>query len=194
MLAMSRSGTKSADMGLIVDRKQLCTALGASSSTVTGWERLGCPTERKGRGRGMKSLYDFDRVRAWLAETGRGSGLQALIRAGREPPATSTYVWTDRHRQALARAVALARLQWLKDRDMYYSDGALDECDVVDLGESFIECLARCFAEMDAGAGAALAALLIGRDDREHGLAEALAWAREAIPHFQSTTPSEKSS
>jgi hypothetical protein len=174
-------------MGLIVDRKQLCAAIGAASSTVSTWERLGCPTERKGRGRGMRTLYDFDRVRAWLAETGRGSGLQALIRA-REPPATtpatggSTDVWTDRHRQALARAVALARVDWLKNCDTYYPpDAVFDECDVADLGEFFIECLARCIAKTDAGAGAGLAALLIGRDDRQHDLADALAWAREKL-------------
>jgi hypothetical protein len=66
-------------LGLIVDREQLCSAMGVSDSTITDWEKKDMPTVRRGRGRGMKSLYDLDAVRAWCARTGYGHTTQALL-------------------------------------------------------------------------------------------------------------------
>jgi hypothetical protein len=76
-------------MGLILDREQLCDAFGVSDSAITLWEKKGMPVLRKGRGRGMKSLYNFDEVRSWCDQTGHGRGMQALLaRFSRvEPPA-----------------------------------------------------------------------------------------------------------
>jgi phage terminase Nu1 subunit (DNA packaging protein) len=65
-------------MGLILDREQLCAALGISDSAITAWEGKGLPTVRKGRGRGMRSLYDLDAVRAWCAHRGYGHSLKTL--------------------------------------------------------------------------------------------------------------------
>lgn len=59
-------------MALILDRQQLCKAVGVSDSAISAWEKKGMPTVRKGRGRGMKSLYDFDAVNAWRQENGYG--------------------------------------------------------------------------------------------------------------------------
>jgi hypothetical protein len=59
-------------MALILDRAQLCSALGVSDSTITAWEKKGMPALRKGRGRGMRSLYDFDQVNAWRQHNGYG--------------------------------------------------------------------------------------------------------------------------
>lgn len=75
-------------VGLIVDREQLCAAAGVSDSAITAWEKRGMPVVRKGRGRGIKSLYDLDEVRAWCNETGYGQTTQALLaRFSRgEPP------------------------------------------------------------------------------------------------------------
>jgi len=66
-------------LGLIVDRDQLCAALGISDSTIGAWEKKGMPVVRKGRGRGMKSLYSLDAVRAWCDSTGYGHSIQALL-------------------------------------------------------------------------------------------------------------------
>jgi hypothetical protein len=75
-------------MGLILDRAQLCEALGVSDSAISAWEKKGLPTVRRGRGRGMKSLYDLDQVRAWCADTGYGHSTSALLArfARAEPP------------------------------------------------------------------------------------------------------------
>lgn len=77
-------------MSLIMNRDQLCEALGVSDSAITAWEKKGMPTVRKGRGRGMRSLYDFDAVAAWQRETGYGHGVQALtarfLRTEPDPP------------------------------------------------------------------------------------------------------------
>lgn len=67
-------------MGLILDRTELAEALGVSQSAIGDWEKAGCPVKRKGRGQGIRSLYDFDQVRSWCAQTGRGAG-RALIAA-----------------------------------------------------------------------------------------------------------------
>jgi hypothetical protein len=79
-------------MGLIVHREQLCEALGVSDSAITDWEKKGMPVVRKGRGRGMRSLYDLDAVRAWCERTGYGHSIQALLaRFSRsEPPPAPT--------------------------------------------------------------------------------------------------------
>jgi hypothetical protein len=75
-------------MGLILDRVQLCEQMGVSDSALTAWEKKGMPTVRKGRGRGMKSLYDLAEVRAWCDRTGYGHSLQALVASfsRTEPP------------------------------------------------------------------------------------------------------------
>lgn len=59
-------------MALILDRARLCEAFGVSDSTVSAWEKKGMPALRKGRGRGMRSLYDYDQVNAWRREHGYG--------------------------------------------------------------------------------------------------------------------------
>ena len=75
-------------MGLIVDRVQLCAAMAVSDSSITAWEKRGLPVVRKGRGRGMKSLYDLDAVRAWCSETGYGNTTQAFLAQASRPDST----------------------------------------------------------------------------------------------------------
>lgn len=106
-------------MGLILDRQQLSEALGVSESAIGSWEKKGCPTRRKGRGRGMKSLYDFDAVHAWCKQTGHGCGIQTLIAAaGRAPGASPQAPAANRYPPSpalpLAGVIAGAMVDWLK--------------------------------------------------------------------------------
>ena len=73
-------------MGLLLDRPRLAEALGVSESAIGAWELKGLPVVRKGRGRGMRSLYDFDQVRKWCDDTGHGKGLQAALARRRRTP------------------------------------------------------------------------------------------------------------
>lgn len=82
-------------MALILTRSQLAEALGVSESTIGSWETKGCPTRRKGRGRGMKSLYDFDAVSAWCESTGHGAGLGALLKRNEQRAAAPAPVQTS---------------------------------------------------------------------------------------------------
>src|SRR5690348_5908829 len=104
-------------MGLIVDRAQLCAALRVSDSTISAWEGRGMPTVRKGRGRGMKSLYDLDAVREWCELTGYGNTDQALRAAliKPDPPALPP----PSQMQTSAPPPAVFHLPWGRALDGY---------------------------------------------------------------------------
>src|SRR5687767_7100753 len=101
---------------MLLDRQQLCEALGVSDSAISAWEKKGMPVVRKGRGRGQKSLYNFDAVSAWCKRTGAGLGVQAILarlrRAEESAAAEGSAGFDDR---LLAIALQRARVDAIKD-------------------------------------------------------------------------------
>lgn len=173
---------------MVVDRVQLCEALGVSDSAIGKWEGEGLPVLQKGRGRGKKSLYNLEAALAWCAHNNRGAGMQALINRSALPapaPRPSADVWTGGLGAAhLVSALALARLDWLKDAEAYrlleeLNESPLDACELADLVERFIDRLADRVERVDARAAQAVRAILFPTGGRFGSLEEAIAMALE---------------
>lgn len=58
-------------MGQLVNQHQLAAKLKRSRASLIAWARDGMPVARRG-GPGRATLYDVDRVTAWIRQTGRG--------------------------------------------------------------------------------------------------------------------------
>ena len=174
-----------------LNKGELAAKLTVSEKSLTNWQREGMPVLEHGR-RGQPSSYDLAAVLRWIRRTRDPLRLlhvpiAALEREAGLVPATVADVWTEVHRHALSRALALARIDWLEDARAYgLLDGdPFDASELAGLVESFIAFLARRLAAADAGAGQACSAVLIGREDRARSLEEAIDWAAAVIPGFQ---------
>jgi len=74
----------------LMSRDEICEALGIAPSTLTLWQRHGCPTVRHGRGRGQKSLFNIDGVKAWMEQSGRGFAASIFMRRERQAQQAET--------------------------------------------------------------------------------------------------------
>lgn len=129
---------------MLLTRDELCEALGVSDSAISAWEKKGMPVVRKGRGQGMKSVYNFDRVKAWCESTGHGVKMAALIARSSIPATVTTLANSPR---SIAAALFRAAHVWLDDSwtTGFNDQAGFDAATLSDLAESFLSKCADAF-------------------------------------------------
>ena len=181
-------------MGLIMDREQLGAAFGVSDSAISAWEKKGCPVLQRGRGRGGKSLYDYNAVRRWCEQTGHGLNLGALMRAEGPPapasppaPALPEIVPAPSEWGAkIAPALADAAICWAENVwDAGYKEAGLDPADLADLADQF---LLRAADSLDEALGAGTGEALRAAVDVQRGRPETITEARRGLRQVWSRT------
>jgi phage terminase Nu1 subunit (DNA packaging protein) len=177
-------------------KKELAKRLNVSERALTSWQDEGMPVLEHGS-RGQPNAYDLGAVLRWVKAT--RDPLRTRIPIAELERELGLHqeradVWTDAHRAALVRAIARARLEWLKDYEAWHApEGELyDACDLADCAERFIELLAQQLERIDARAAALVREILIARADRAQSLAEAIDWALAAFPDPQQPGEAKK--
>ncbi len=143
-------------MRVLLNRQELCEAFGVSDSTITAWEKEGMPVVRKGRGRGMKSVYDYDQVKRWCDANGRGIRMASLI--NRTAPASSSPAPSSSP-QLLAKVLLAGARRWLESEDQA-GDLPCAPGELAELADNFLFCCAESLETVQAGVHGAMCRLL----------------------------------
>lgn len=148
-----------------INKVDLAKKLGVTERALSTWQREGMPVLEHGR-RGLSNTYDLAAVVRWMRNTGRGMTLSG----GRKGPVDLDAIERELdgsgrppepdHAAIIARAVALARVDWL--RDMPSWDVTVPAGELADLGDLLIvEIATQMKAAGYAGIGDALDAICV---------------------------------